>query len=218
MIRDAVLPALSPDDRTVAIGDRDGSLSLYPIDGGPARRLTGGTGMVDFIRFSGDGSYVAGGSSVEGQVRVWTVATGASRELGRRKGGVESLAFSPDGRWLAAASTKGDVGLWDLTTSREQTLAHERDVLEVEITAAGVITGGIDGAIRVWGFDGKPRSMLRVDGAVMTLDARERHIYAGTSAGELYRWPVAVLESSRDQPVAAFLDSLTFARLDSLPR
>jgi WD40 repeat protein len=214
-IRDAISPALSPDDRSVAVGERDGSLSLFSIDGGPARRLNGSDGMVDFVQFSPDGRHVAGGSSSQGKVRVWDVATGTARELGRRKGGVESLAFSSDGRWLAAASTSGDVGLWDLTTSRERTLHHGRDVLEVAFLADGLVTGGIDGAIRVWGFDGSERSMLRVDGAVMTLDTRDRVLFAGTSAGELYRWPVAALGSPPAQLASRFLDSLTYARLDA---
>jgi WD40 repeat protein len=217
-IRDAISPALSPDDRTVAVGERDGSLSLFAIEGGPARRLAGSV-MVDFVQFSPDGRHVAGGSSAKGLVRIWDVTTGKSRELEGRKGGVESLAFSRDGRWLAAASTSGDVGLWEVATARELTLDHPRDVLEVAFLRDGVVTGGIDGTIRIWGFDGVERSMLRVDGAVLTLDARDGHVFAGTSAGEIYRWPAAQLGSSgRDQPVSAFLDSLTFARLDSRER
>ncbi|HEY5936165.1 MAG TPA: WD40 repeat domain-containing protein, partial [Kofleriaceae bacterium] len=213
-IRDAISPALSPDDRSVAVGERDGSLSLYAIEGGPARRLAGSSGMVDFVQFSPDGRHVAGGSSAKGQVRVWDVTTGTSRELVARKGGVESLAFSRDGRWLAAASTSGDVGLWDLRSKTEHTLRHPRDVLEVAFLGDGVVTGGIDGTIRVWGYDGIERSMLRVDGAVLTLDARDGHVFAGTSAGEIYRWPVAQLGEAPGK-ISPFLDSLTHARLDT---
>jgi WD40 repeat protein len=213
---DALRPALAPDERTVAVGDHDGGLRLLALDGSATRTLPGAPGLVDILRFSPDGRFVAGGSAWHGQLRLWDLGAATSRELPRRKAGVTAIAFSRDARWLGAASASGDVGLWDLATTRMRTLQHPGDVGVLEFAGNGLVTGGSDGAIRVWDLDATEHSRLRVDGAVMTLVVRDADVIAGTSAGEIYRWPVAALASSgRDQPIAAFLHSLTFARLDA---
>lgn len=219
VVAQARVPALSPDDRTVAVGERDGGLRLFALDGSASRVLPGAAGMVDLLEFSPDGRFVAGGSVHGGHVRLWDVRSGTSRELLRRQRGVNALVFSRDARWLAVASTTGDVGLWDLATTRAYTLPHPGDVGALDFTGDHLVTGGGDGAVRVWSLDGTERSRLRVDGAVMALSARDADVIVGTSAGEIYHWPVAALASpDRAQPIAAFLDSLTHARLDAQSR
>ncbi|MEJ7600444.1 MAG: protein kinase [Kofleriaceae bacterium] len=216
-IRDAKIPALAFDDRSIAVGGVDGSLTVLALDGSSTRTLPGAAGMVDYLTFSPDGRHVVGGSSWHGQVRLWDLATRTTRELGRRKGGVTAVAFSSDARWVAASSVTGDVGLWDVATVRERTLEHGGDVGAIGFTADAIVTGAMDGAVRLWSFDGRERSRLRVDGAVLALAVRDRQLVAGTSAGEVYRWRIAALGESpaTGQPLAPFLAALTHARLDA---
>jgi serine/threonine protein kinase/WD40 repeat protein len=128
----------------------------------------GGPG-VDCLCFSPVGTLLAAGSNLpqrsdrEYGVRFWDVAAkkeadplslepstgwqGALRAPGR-------IAFSPDGRFLAAA--RGTARLWDLAGEPPREVwsrsldPHPADVVYVLPDAAGVITVGREGTLKLW--------------------------------------------------------------------
>jgi WD40 repeat protein len=142
--------ALSPDGRTLAIGDRAGALLLVePGDGRIRRRLdtAGGdaTTSIGSLVFSPDGSELAVGSreqatpsrSVDsairdgselaagsrGQVRLWAVVGDAPRPLVRlpgHRGLVTFLAYDPHGDLLATGGDDNAVKVWDLARVRRE--------------------------------------------------------------------------------------------------
>jgi RNA polymerase sigma factor (sigma-70 family) len=102
--------AFTPDARTLAMRDYDGSIRLCDTATGQVRHRLAGDREVESMTYFADGNafaFTADGAALvagdaAGEFHVWDVATG--RELRRFGGGgapVNVLALSPDGRWLA---------------------------------------------------------------------------------------------------------------------
>jgi len=115
-------PAISPDDKLLALGYGDGVVRLWNFHSGePVAILRQHTGQIFDVRFSPDGRLLASASG-DGTVGLWDVRT--RRAVGVLPGHAAStwgLAFSPDGRRLATGgnSSSEAVKLWDIATQRE---------------------------------------------------------------------------------------------------
>ncbi len=115
---------LSPDGKTMATADMDGTIRLWDAETGKERRaLKGHAGYVTALRFAPDGRTLVSVAD-DLTLRVWDAADG--RELHRAAGlpAFPILAVSPDGKWLAFADRNGRAGrnavhLWDLGQVRE---------------------------------------------------------------------------------------------------
>jgi WD40 repeat protein/transcriptional regulator with XRE-family HTH domain len=97
--------------------------------GVPAARLDAGTGLVDAVTVSPDGTSLAGATSA-GQVLLWRLRDGTvpqAADLLRppgQAGAVDAVAFSPDGRTLAAAGSTAQVWLWKLVPGGKPAVAR----------------------------------------------------------------------------------------------
>jgi WD40 repeat protein len=81
--------------------------------GGECRHLSGHTGRVWDLEFTGDGRALVTGSA-DATVRIWDVATGESRELLGHLGSVFDVAVTRDGNTVASASADNTVRTWRL--------------------------------------------------------------------------------------------------------
>jgi len=120
----AVVIALSPDGRTLAVGDHSGLVELRnPDDGSLVGRLESpnddGAGSVESLAFAPDGRSIAVGGRK--QVRLW--ALGGSPHplvcLPGHRGTVRNLAFDSKGVRLAGADEK-TIKVWDLARLRDE--------------------------------------------------------------------------------------------------
>jgi WD40 repeat protein len=111
--------ALSPDGKTLALGQEDGSTILADAANGRRRRVVTGHGPeVPLLAFSPDGARVASLSD-DRTVVVWNAATGQTQQmLQGHASPVTGLAFSPHGEMLYASSLDDGVIAWDLTGTR----------------------------------------------------------------------------------------------------
>jgi len=109
--------AFSPDGKKLAVGTRNGSLTLWNLDK-PRRpcSLPGHEGPVTCIAFTSDGTRIASGGD-DGRVRLSSVTRGSLRDtLNKCEKAIICLAFAPDGSTLAFGDSTGNIKLWDLSS------------------------------------------------------------------------------------------------------
>jgi WD40 repeat protein/DNA-binding SARP family transcriptional activator len=111
--------ALGPDDRTMLVGGRDGSVRFLDLATGNGRRASGRhDGAVVEATFSADGAFAIT-AGADGRVIVWDVKHAAAGEtLEGHAGQVTGLATSHDSKTLYTSALDGSVLVWDLAGAR----------------------------------------------------------------------------------------------------
>jgi DNA-binding SARP family transcriptional activator/WD40 repeat protein len=111
--------ALSPDDRTMLVGGRDGSVRFLELDTGSVRRASGRhAGAVVRATFSADGR-TAITAGEDDRLIVWDVEQAAAGEtLEGHAGQITGLAISRDSSTLYTTGLDGKLLLWDLAGAR----------------------------------------------------------------------------------------------------
>ncbi len=87
-------------------------LKSIPVD-------MGGLNIVEYVGLSPDGNWLAA-ESRGGVALLTNLGEGRTLILPGRRGMANAVAFSPDGKWLATASYRGEVRLWKVPSSGEQ--------------------------------------------------------------------------------------------------
>jgi RNA polymerase sigma factor (sigma-70 family) len=128
--------SLSPDGKTIAVGDTTGKIRLLDASKGNTIHTLAGHGkQILSLAFSPNGRWLASGSNDQ-TVQLWEVSTGLAlpgRKFSGHQGPVRSLIFSPDGRRLASGSDDSTALVWDVsglaatsavTPTRDELNAH----------------------------------------------------------------------------------------------
>ncbi|EIW81132.1 WD40 repeat-like protein [Coniophora puteana RWD-64-598 SS2] len=110
--------ALSPDGRTIATSNGEGSIiELRNLKGRLVRRAVRDSALnISNLCFSPDGNFLASGSN-DGFVTVWDIQDGVPAAQPFKNGTlpIQAIAFSPDGQRLASACGNGEVCIWDVS-------------------------------------------------------------------------------------------------------
>lgn len=145
---------LSPDGRTIAVGDSSGNIYLWNISTTQLlATFEGHIGWVWSVAFSPDGTLLVSGST-DSSVRIWDVESGQCLQvLTDHKGGVRSVSFGPDGQQFASSSEDKTVRLWNLQGQCLRILkGHSQSVYSVHFAPdqQTLASSSNDATIRIW--------------------------------------------------------------------
>jgi WD40 repeat protein len=163
---------LSPDHKTLAIGNTDYTIRLYHFENGALwKTLSGHLAWVREVAFSPDDMLLASASG-DHTIKLWRIATGdCFSTLTGHTSPIRSVAFHPNGKLLASGSWDRTVKLWDVERGIcLKTLAdHTGQVRQVIFTPNGqyLISCGQDHTIRVWHLDRGSCTVLNAHAAAV---------------------------------------------------
>ncbi|KAG8961333.1 hypothetical protein FRC03_005507 [Tulasnella sp. 419] len=118
----------------------------------PTARLTGHQSQVSHVAFSPDGRWAAS-AGWDRSIRIWEGRTGKYIcTLRGHIAPVYRLAWSADSRLLISASKDSTLKIWSLKTQKLHTdlPGHTDEVYCVDFVADKVVSGGRDGAVKIW--------------------------------------------------------------------
>jgi WD40 repeat protein len=173
--------AFSPDGKTLATADNNGSSYLWDLATGTRTETLGALDAslngVHSVAFSPDGRMLATGNGT-GSTYLWDVATGTRTAvlIGPNSAEVLSLAFSPDGKTLAIGDASGSIYLWDVSTATliavltappsvgNPKFGGQNPVTSVAFSPDGktLATGCTDGLTYLWNVTTRTRSAALV--------------------------------------------------------
>ncbi len=112
------LIALNRDASLLAVADSSGDVTIWTGDGKLATNLSGHTGSVKAMVFSGDNTQLLTGG-IDSTVKVWSMNDGSLlKDIPLDETAIESMAFTPNGKQLIVGGAKS-IHLWSLPEGKQ---------------------------------------------------------------------------------------------------
>jgi WD40 repeat protein/serine/threonine protein kinase len=165
-----------PTQPWVAIARIDGTVDLWPWDGGDGRQVQQER-TVQAIAISPTGDYLATGSP-DGTARLWDLDTLTEVQRWEHPHGVVAVVFSPDGQQVATGTGNPlplrqghSVRVWDVASGGAiAQISHSGNILDLAFSDDGtqLASGSFDGVAQVWDLgQGALVAQVRHQAAVM---------------------------------------------------
>ncbi|GGH30891.1 cytochrome c [Cribrihabitans marinus] len=194
---------LAVSDSLVASASWDGTIGLWPADGGPGRSLPAGSG-VNAVAFTPDGDrlYSAG---MDGVLRLWDVATGQElRQIVRHGFGLNELVLNTQDGWLAYGAVDGGTRVVDLGTGEQRDFTLDRRpilALALSPDRRHLAVGDGEGYIMIidtqaWRIAHDFRATLRGPVWALAFSPDGANLHAGGIDDTLYSWPMDGLDGA----------------------
>jgi WD40 repeat protein len=201
-------PVFSPDDRRLAIGNADGTVSVWDTtDSHELVTLRIHGNSVNSVEFSPDGTAVISSGS-DGTIQITNTSSGAnphaspgprgaySLTLHGHQGAVQAATFSRDGRWIASVGSDHTLRIWSATPGEAIALrGHTGLVGDASYTpdALHIVTSSQDGTVRIWNRDGTDPTVIHqyenITGLVAVAVGLDGRLIASIGGnGELHVW------------------------------
>jgi serine/threonine protein kinase/WD40 repeat protein len=190
--------AFSPDGRSLAVGQEDGTVTIFEVASGKKRTCYRVGFRVLCVAYHPDGSKLAVAGA---RVEVRDAASGERFRKLRAPAGVWSLAWHPDGGLLAGGCHNSDICLWGRASNPDSILRGQQGLVAGVAFAGGgdILVGRYgDGTSRLWGvWDGQ--EVLQLPGWVRQVSRDGCRLAVHSSSG-LAVWEVVASPCFRTLP------------------
>jgi serine/threonine protein kinase/WD40 repeat protein len=144
----------APDGQTLAVINPDDTVSVRELDSGKELNRFKVDGKLNVLRFSPDGTRLAGLEFGSTNARIWEAASGQLLITFLAPEKFSSLAWNHDGTLLATGRMDGTLQVWDVTSGRLLTRmeGHESRVTTLAFSHQGdlLASASWDGTLRLW--------------------------------------------------------------------
>jgi WD40 repeat protein len=165
LVTEALSAAVSPNRKWLAVGQKDGSVKLWLVDGYRLyRQEQVCKGEVLSLDFDKSGTVLAAANHTSGVVLYHLARRATQSMLGMRAQAATCVTFSPSG-WCAIGTLDGTIHLWS-RNENERTLVHDAPLSSLAFSPDGrlLAAGSWDHNVLLWNIDSKQTQPTRLQG------------------------------------------------------